>query len=143
MAIRLSTALRNSMLNAWANGTADSFFDSAIFEIRSGTIPADADTAPTGTVLASMTLPADAVAAAASGAIAKSGTWSDTSADATGTATWFRIRRSGDAATTNTTDKRFDGTVGTSGSDLNLDNTSIATAQSVTVNTFTVTQPAT
>lgn len=131
------------MLNAWANGTADSFFDSAILEIRSGTIPADADTAPTGTVGASMTLPADAVGAAAAGVISKAGTWSDASADATITATWYRIRRSGDAGTTNTTDKRYDGTVGTSGADLNLDNTSIAVTQSVTINTFTVTQPAT
>jgi hypothetical protein len=143
MALRISTALANSMLNAWANGTADSFFDSAIMEIRSGTIPADADTAPTGTVGASITLPADAVAAASAHAIAKSGTWSDSSADASITATWFRIRRSGDAGTTNTTDKRMDGTVGTSGADLNLDNTSINITQSVTINSFTITQPLT
>lgn len=144
MAIRISTALRNRMLDGWANAvTAYSFFNSAILEIRSGTIPTDADTAPTGTVLASMTLPADAVNPAASGAISKLSTWQDASADAAGTATWFRIREAADAGTTNTTDERFDGTVGTSGADLNLDNTNIALGQSVTINTFTLTQPAT
>lgn len=143
MALRLSTALRNAMLNSWINGTAASMWDSGVLEIRSGTIPADADTAPTGTVLASITLPADSFAAAASGAVAKAGTWADSSADAAGTASWFRLRQSGDAGTTNTTDERIDGTVGTSGADLNLDNTSIGAGQSVTINTFTLTQPAT
>lgn len=143
MALRLSTAMRNAMLNGWANGTGVSLYDSAVLEIRSGTIPADADTAPTGSVLASITLPADSFGAAAAGVIAKAGTWQDTSADATGTATWFRIRQTGDLGTTNTTDERIDGTVGTSGADLNLDNTSIATGQQVTINTFTLTQPAT
>jgi len=143
MAIRVSTAQRNAMNDGWANGSATSFFDSAILEIRSGTIPADADTAPTGTVLASMTLPADAVGASAAGVLSKAGTWQDTSADAGGTASWFRIRRSGDAGTTNTTDKRIDGTVGTSGSDMNLDNTNIASGQSVTINSASFTQPAT
>jgi hypothetical protein len=144
MAIRLSTNLRNRMLDGWSNSaSAYGFFDSAIFEIRSGTIPTDADTLPTGTVLASITLPADAVSAAAAGAIPKLGTWQDTSADATGTASWFRIKKAGDLGTTNTTDPRMDGTVGTSGADLNLDNTSINATQSVTINSFTLTQPAT
>lgn len=143
MAIRLSTALATAMLNSWLNGTGYSFFNSAIFEVRSGTIPANADTAPTGSVLAAMTLPADAMGTAAAAAAAKAGTWQDTSADATGTASWFRVRESGDAGTTNTTDERMDGTVGTSGADLNLDNTSINITQQVTINTFTVTQPLT
>src|SRR5215207_1386415 len=106
MAIRLSTALRNVILDSGFQAV----FDSGILEIRDGTIPTNADTAPTGTVLASITLPADWIAAASAGAVAKAGTWSDASADATGTPTWFRIRQSGDAGTTNTTDERLDGT---------------------------------
>lgn len=142
MALKFSTALANSVLDNWLNsGAGQSFGDSAILEIRSGSRPADPDTAPTGTVLASITLPADAFAVAASKAIAKAGTWQDASADATGTASWFRIKRSGDAGTTNTTDKRLDGDVGTSGSDLNLDTVSIVATQPVTITGFTLSYP--
>jgi hypothetical protein len=90
-----------------------------------------------------MTLPADAMAAASSLAMAKSGTWSDSSADNTGTASWFRIKRSGDLGTTNSTDKRLDGnvTITGGGGDMELDNTSIAAAQPVTVTTFQFTLP--
>ena len=44
-----------------------------------------------GTTLATMTLPSDWLAAASGGSKAISGTWQDASADATGTATHFRI----------------------------------------------------
>lgn len=145
MAFGFSTALANSILDEVGNsGSGQSFFDSAILEIRSGSKPATADTAPSGTLLASMTLPADAMAAAASLAMAKSGTWSDSSADAAGTAGHFRIKRSGDLGTSNTTDKRMDGTITATGGggDMTLDNTSIASAQPVTVNTFQLTLPA-
>ena len=90
-----------------------------------------------------MTLPADAMAAASSLTIAKSGTWSDSSADNTGTAAWFRIKRSGDLGTTNSTDKRLDGGVTATGGggEMELDNTSIAATQPVTVTTYQHTLP--
>ena len=138
MAVKISTGLRNAILDSGLQAV----FDSGILEIRSATRPADADTAPAGTVLASITLPADAFAAASAGAIAKSGTWQDASADATGTAAWFRFKQSGDLGTTNATDERLDGDVGTSGSDMNLDNTSIASTQQVTISTGSITLPA-
>jgi hypothetical protein len=144
MALGFSTALANAFLDAMANGgTTQSFWDSAIFEVRSGTRPSSADTAPTGTVLASMTLPADAMAAASALAIVKSGTWSDSSADNTGTAAWFRIKRSGDAGTTNTTDKRLDGSITATGGggEAEIDNVSIAATQPVTVTTYQHTLP--
>lgn len=142
MALKFSTALANSVLDNWLNGGAgQSFFNSAILEIRSGTRPTTPDDAPVGTVLASITIPADSHAAASSKACTKLGTWQDASADATGTASWFRVKLSGDAGTTNTTDKRVDGDVGTSGSDLNLDTVNITSGQPVTVNTFTLSLP--
>jgi hypothetical protein len=144
MAMGFSTGFGNSILDSVGNsGTAQSFWDSAILEIRSGTRPSGADTAPTGTVLASMTLPADAMAAASTLIMAKSGTWSDSSADNTGTASWFRIKRSGDLGTTNSTDKRLDGNItGTGGGgDMELDNVSIAATQPVTITTFQFTLP--
>ena len=86
---------------------------------------------------------------AAAGLISKSGTWSDTSADASGTAGWFRIlcTPNYDAGTTNlaTTGNnaylvmRIDGTVGTSGSDMTISSTSITAAAAQTVNQFDLT----
>lgn len=138
----ISTALRNQIINGILNSQAGISFDSGTLEIRSGAAPGP-DAAATGTVLATITLPADAFAAASAGAAAKSGTWEDTSADAGGTAAHFRIIQSGDTnGATGSTDERIEGTVSTSGADLNLDSTTISAAQTVTIDTFTVTMPA-
>ena len=134
MAIGLSTAAANALLDSGINTT----FNSGTLEIRDGTRPGDADTAPTGSVLCAITLPADCFNTAASGAITKLGTWQQASAAGTGTATWFRVKQSGDAGTTNTIDERIDGDVGTSGSDLNLSTTTINNGDQVTINTFTL-----
>lgn len=61
---------------------------------------------------------------------------SDTSANATGTAAAARIRDSAG------TDIITGLTVGTSGQDINLDNTSINTGQTVTINSATITHAA-
>jgi hypothetical protein len=83
------------------------------------------------------------MAAASSGACAKSGTWADASADASGTAAWFRVKLSGDAGTTNTTDKRLDGnvTVTGGGGDMTVNDTSVVSASPFTINTFTLSLP--
>lgn len=129
MAIQLSTTVRNARLDAieTAIGT------SAVLKIRTGAAPANVATADSGTVLATLTLPSDWLAAAASGSKSKSGTWQDTSADATGTAAHFRIYAS------DGTTAHMQGTVGTSASDMIVDNTSFAAGQSFTVNSFTLT----
>lgn len=82
-----------------------------------------------------MSLPSDWMAAASSGSKAKSGTWQDASADATGTAAHFRIYAS------DGTTAHMQGTVTATGGggDLTLDNTSIASGQSVTITSFTLT----
>src|SRR5690349_3063380 len=108
MTFRQSTAFANQRLDAAFNGGAGDSFDSGVLEYRTGSQPASADTAPSGTVVASITLPADAFAAAAAKAIAKAGTWQDPSADNAGTVGWARLRESGDLGTTNTTDRRLD-----------------------------------
>ncbi len=104
---RFSTGFRTTLLESGM----DTVFNSGVMEVRSGTQPDSADNAPTGTLLASIPLPADAFAAASAGVKSKTGTWEDVSADATGTATWFRIKASGDLGTTNQTDPRMDGSV--------------------------------
>lgn len=129
MAIQLSVAVRNARQDA----IETTIGTSAILTIRSGAAPADCATANSGTVLATLNLPSDWAANAASGSKAKSGTWQDTSADATGTAAHFRIHDS--SATT----CHMQGTVGQGSGDLSLDNAAIVAGQTVTVNTFTTT----
>jgi hypothetical protein len=129
MAIQLSTSVRNARLDA----IESTIGTDAVLKIRSGAAPADVATADSGTVLASLTLPADWMAAAASGSKAKSGTWQDASADATGTAAHFRLYAS-DGTTCH-----MQGTVGTSGTDMIVDSTSFTSGQSFTINTFTLT----
>ncbi|MFO1093360.1 MAG: hypothetical protein U0992_08605 [Planctomycetaceae bacterium] len=119
--------------NALANALLDRFDTElpagAILEIRTGSA-AGAENSAGGTLLASITLPSTPWAAASSGAKAKNGTWSAT-AGATGTAAHYRLKNSGDT-------RRIEGTVTATGGggDLMLDNTSIASGQTVTVNTF-------
>lgn len=131
MAIQLSTSVRNGRLDAIETVISTT----PILEIRSGSAPADCGTADSGTLLASMTLPSDWLAAAASGSKAKSGTWQDTSANATGTAAHFRIKDSGGSTC------HVQGTVTATGGggDLTLDNASIASGQAVTITAFTLT----
>lgn len=131
MAIQLAVSVRNARLDAIETDTGVS----AILKIRSGAAPADCATADSGTVLATLALPSDWMAAASSGSKSKSGTWQDASADAAGTAAHFRIYK------TDGTTCQMQGTVTATGGggDMTLDNTSIASAQTVTITSFTLT----
>jgi len=131
MALQLSTTVLNARLDA----IESTIGTSPIMKVRTGAAPANCAAADTGTVLATLTLPSDWMAAASAGAKAKSGTWQDTSADATGTAAHFRIYDSGG------TTCHIQGTVGVGTGDLQVDNTSFATGQAFTVTSFTITDP--
>ena len=131
MALQLSTTVRNARLDT----VESTISTSAILKIKSGSAPADCATADSGTVLATLTLPSDWMAAASSGSKAKSGTWEDTSADASGTAAHFRIYDSGG------TTCHIQGTVTVTGGggDMTVDSVSFTAGQSFTVTTFTLT----
>lgn len=131
MALQLSVSVRNARLDAIETATGAT----AVLKIKTGAPPATCATADSGTVLSSMTLPADWLAAAGSGAKAKSGTWSDAAADAAGTAAHFRIYAS-DGTTCH-----IQGTVTASGGggDMTLDNAVLAVGQLVTITAFTLT----
>lgn len=126
MAIQFSIILRNVRLDAIETliGTAP------IFIIRSGTVPANCAAVETGTLLVWYALPSDWMAAASGGVVAKTGTWSG-AAVGTGTAGYFRI-----AAAGSPNEAHIQGSITT---DMTLDNTSIAVGQTVTVNTFQLT----
>lgn len=133
MAIQLSVASRNALLDAIETAIGAS----AILKIRSGAAPANCGTADSGTVLATLSLPSDYMAAASSGAKAKSGTWEDTSADASGTAAHFRLYAS-DGTTCH-----IQGSVSASGGggDLIVDNVVFAAGQPFSITAFTLTAP--
>lgn len=130
MAFQFSTASRNAALDAIETAVGTS----AVLKIRTGAVPASVGTADSGTVLATLSLPSDWLAAASGGSKAKSGTWEDTSADAAGTAAHFRIYAS------DGTTPHIQGTVTATGGggDMQLDNVSIASGQTVTITSFTI-----
>jgi hypothetical protein len=129
MPFQFSVAARNAAADAieTAIGTTPTL------EIRTGTVPANCAAADSGTVLATLTLPSDWLAAASSGAKTLAGTWQDASADATGTAGHFRIKQSSTC--------HIQGTITATGGggDMTLDNVSIAAAQQFNVTAFTIT----
>jgi hypothetical protein len=131
MALQYSVAVRNAQLDA----IETTIGTSAVLKIRTGAPPADVATADSGTVLATLNLPSDWMAAASSGSKAKSGTWEDTSADATGTAAHFRVYAS------DGTTAHMQGTVTATGGggDMTVQNTSFAAGQAFSITTFTIT----
>lgn len=124
------------LANLGANAAADAVVDQAdggALRIYDGSQPANADTAVSGqTLLAELTLGSPAFGAASAGVATANAITGDASANATGTASWFRVVTSGSAAL-------WDGSVGTSSADLILDSTSIVSGGSVDVTSFTFT----
>ena len=102
-------------------------------KIYDGTRPTNADTAiGAQTLLAELSLQTISFAAASSGAITANLPIEDATANATGTASWFRIESSAGAAV-------IDGDVGTSASDLNLNTVAITSGVAVSVTSVVLT----
>jgi hypothetical protein len=130
MALKYSTTLRNAQLDAITTAVGTS----GILRIYSGSRPANVAAAITGTLLAECVCNASAFAAAASGGVLTANAIADdSSANASGTASHYRLFRS------DGTTAVIDGDVSTSGADLNLDNTSINSGQVVSITSFTIT----
>lgn len=131
MTLQLSTTVRNAELDAIETAIGAS----AVLKIRTGAAPANCAAADAGTVLATLSLPSDWMAAASSGSKALAGTWQDASADAAGTAAHFRLY-----ATDGTT-CHGQGTVTATGGggDMTVDNVVFAAGQSFTITSFTLT----
>jgi len=124
--------------NDAVNAEADAFsvlLDNGYLRIYDGTQPATANTAIGSQVLlAELRFNADAAPIAVNGVLTFNAITQDSSADATGTASWFRALKS-DGSTV-----MFDGTVGTSGCDINIATTAIVAGAIVGVTSagFTV-----
>jgi hypothetical protein len=140
LALKFETKLRNNRLDqieAFAsNSTAG-----PLLAIFTGTIPADCQAANgAGTLLCTMDLAQNCFQVASGGVIQANTTtpWTNSSAGGTGTAAWFRMysRNNTGGWSGNVV---MQGTVGTSASDMIIDNTSINAGQQVTVTSFQIT----
>lgn len=124
---------------AWANAALDGArarFNTGFIRIYSGTEPATAGTALSGnTLLAELTTGNPATGAAASNTLTFNAITQDASADATGTATFFRIFN------TDGTTVEGQGSVGVSGADLNINSVSIVAGGTVSITSGTITLP--
>lgn len=130
MAIQYSTTHRN---NALADITTQAG-TTAYLLLYTGAAPANCAAAATGTLLASIALP-NPIAAAPSAGVLTLSAITAVPAAATGTAGYWRICTSS-AGTTCVAQ----GTVGTSGADLNFVSTLFTAGQSVGVSSFTITE---
>lgn len=126
MALGYSGTLRNARLDQITTAVGAS----GLLRIYDGTRPATGGAATT--LLAQLTCNATFAPAASSQVLTLNAITADASADATGTATWFRITTSGGTAV-------IDGNVGTAGSDLNFNTTSFVAGGNVSVSSFTIT----
>ena len=128
MTIRFNTAMRDVMVTALTGAIGGT-----TLSIYTGSQPAAANDAATGTKLVDITIIGFNAPANGSATLSTSSPSTGT-AVATGTAGWGRIV--GGAGV------RIDGTVGTSGTDFTINSTSITNGATVTLTAMTVTQPA-
>lgn len=118
-----------------ANALVGSFTNGALLEIYNSTQPSTPETAISGqTLLATVTLASPAFGSASSGVITANAI-SDVTITASGTATWFRLFKS-DGVTV-----IMDGSVGTSGCDLNINSTALSAGATLSTTSFTFTVP--
>lgn len=133
---KYAAAAKNAKLGS--TGLAAFIGTSALLKLYDGTQPASPDTAISSqNMLCSLTCGASAFGTAAAGVLTANAISNGTGTAAAGsgvTSTWFRLWKS------DGTTAVLDGTVGTTGCDLNLNNASIANGQTVSISSFTITE---
>lgn len=127
--MQLAIAGRNASVDA-----VNTLLDDGTLEIRTGA-PAAVDSAPTGTVLATLSINATAFSAAAAGS-ATANAIADVTAAAAGIAGHYVAKNSGGNVERN-------GTAGTSGTDMILNNTTFGIGDDVSVVSWTFSQATT
>lgn len=132
--LRLSLAARNAAANAIVD-LIDGGAGAGLLKIYTGTQPATPNDAVTSqTLLGTLTFSDPAFGDASSGVATASAIAEDTSADATGTATWARIIDSAGNAV-------MDCDVGTSGATINLNTTTVTAGAVLRITSATLTMP--
>lgn len=126
--MQYSVLVRNAKLDAIETAIGPD----AILKVWSGGKPATCALADSGVALAIVQLPSDWMNAAASGSKSMAGTWQDISAEANGTAGYFRIYDSGGTIC------GIQGTVGISAADMIIDSINFTAGQPFSVTSFTL-----
>jgi hypothetical protein len=128
MALSYTATLRNNQLAQITTAVGTS----GKIRIYSGARPANADAAITGTILAELPCSATFAPAPSGGVLTASAITQDSSADASGTASHFRLMTSANAAV-------MDGDVGQGSGDLSLNSTAITAGGTVAITSFVIT----
>jgi hypothetical protein len=129
MAASYTTAVRNARLDAITTAVGSS----GLLRIYDGTRPASANVAVSSqTLLAELTCSATFAPAAASGVLTANAITEDSSANATGTASWARLTTSGGTAVA-------DLSVATSGAEVTINTTAIVATRAVQCSSLVIT----
>lgn len=119
-----------------ANALVGAFTNTSTIKIYDGTQPATPETAiSTQNLLATITLPSSSAFGSASNGVITAAAITSITIAASGTAAWFRWTKS-DGTTV-----IADGSVGTSGADLNINSVALSSGASLSVSSFTFTVP--
>jgi hypothetical protein len=145
MTFKASTGLRNNLLKG--NDLYTQLL-AGFINIYSGSVPATADAAVTGTLLCTISINSTGAginlenSAPSGGVIVKETTeiWSGVNA-ATGTATYYRHVGSADTGALSTTQPRLQGAVGVVGAELNLSSVSLVAAATQTIDFYSIALP--
>ena len=133
MTYRLSTDTRNKLANAIGNDI-DAGTGAGFITIRTSTQPTNVGDSENGVLLGTLTFSDPSFGSASTGVITANAITSDTSADASGTATHFRIFDSVSAI-------HSDGTCGLGSGDLSFDNNVIVAGGVIAISSMTITVP--
>lgn len=133
---KLGTTMRNAACDAIVD-TIDGGTPPGRIEHRTGSQPTNVSDASSGTLLGTNLFSNPAFGAASSGVATANAITSDTNADASGTAGYFRIYTGagGDTAAL------CQGNTGTSGADMNFDNNVIVAGGTIAISSMTITVP--
>jgi hypothetical protein len=127
--------LNASIVSAQAQATALApLANNGFIDVYGGSQPSTPETSPGSTPLATFALPATFAASIAAGVITAN-TITPVSIANGGTAVWFRCWESDHATAL------FDGLVGTTGSDMNLNTTTLVQNAQLQINSMTYTVP--
>lgn len=130
----ISDLVRSAMCDAFVD-KIDEGAGAGTLVIRTGSAPAATTDADTGTLLATLIFSDPAFGAASAGVATANNITSDSSIDATGTAGYWRIKDS-DA------EVHAQGSVGTSGADINFNSLSFVSGGTCAITSLTITVPA-
>lgn len=131
--MKISDAARNAIVDAFVDLVDTG--GAGTIQIRTGAAPTNTTDSDSGTLLATLTFSATAFGSASSGTATANSITGDSDIDATGTAAHFRVKNGAGTVI-------FQGTVGTSGADMNFNTTSFVENGTVNLSTMTVTAPA-